>query len=378
MRLSPRGVLLLAYFLMVAAILLGAFAFARSAHAQEAQLWDSVRSSAYEWTCEDVDGTVLSGHTRQDKAVAACSNRTLADGIERMVRSGTYRIVRLQDPAPAPEPEPEPLPEPEPDPSAALVTFGPISNMVEYPADISALAQDDYRWEITFTVNSLPRDGLRAGLASRDASGQEAAGHLSVWLQSDGLIRVRNQDIAGGGETVLASTTVVVPGQQYQIIVSVEHGVGAGLWVDEALQAQGAGYGGADNGLGLVVGGLCSSCKEGVGPHAALDGTVFMAIYDDPMPLPQPIASLEVSWVAPTHRVADANGEVLPLGAGELTQIRLYQTQPGERQLVQGVDPDQSGHEVTDLIAGVNYCFAVTAISEAGESDDSAEACKVP
>ena len=64
-----------------------------------AQLWDSLRTGAYDFICETVEGVHVSGHTRQDKALAACSNAEIAavlvgDDTQYRVRPGaTYDII---------------------------------------------------------------------------------------------------------------------------------------------------------------------------------------------------------------------------------------------------------------------------------------------
>lgn len=344
---------------------------AMPAAAQEpTEYWDSVRESRYEWTCEDAGGNVLSGHTRQDKAEVACSNRALSDGLTYYVRSGVYRIFRINDPVttpPVPEPEPEPIPVP--DPGDAQVKFGPVSEITQYPATISALAQDNFRWEITFTLNRIRR---QVGLVSRDESGQAERGHLSVWVES-GTITVRHQDIAGGAESVkLESTTLVEAGREYAITVSVSSDAGIALFVDGILEdSNSIAFGLAGNNLPLTLGGLCSRCAPGVGPNAAIDGRVYLEIHGEPMELPQP-ASFELMWTNPTERVDGA--ALLP---GEIMAINLYQTSPGGRNLIARVDPDDSGYEVTGVQPGVEYCFVATAVAN-GESDDSNIACGIP
>jgi len=58
------------------------------------QTIETTREDAIEWTCEDAAGTILSNHTRQDKAQSACTNRALADpGTPYFFRPSAYRVV---------------------------------------------------------------------------------------------------------------------------------------------------------------------------------------------------------------------------------------------------------------------------------------------
>lgn len=75
---------------------------------------DSIRQTPYDYACVDGNGTVLSGHQRQDKAITACQNRKLADpegtydvqgGRWRMIAEAEAGIVIV---APPSEPPPEP------------------------------------------------------------------------------------------------------------------------------------------------------------------------------------------------------------------------------------------------------------------------------
>ena len=349
------------------------------ANAQEVS---SIRDSSSEWQCETRDGTVLSSHTRQDKAFQACFNRALASGDTFIVRGGTFRVsasgvARQPDPPPPPPPppvEPDPPPPVEP-PGGVLVSFGPTSDLIVYPAEISALKRDRVRWQITFSLNSLPDINNLMGLASRDEIRQPEAGHLSIWVDSAGLIHVRHQDIAGGAPSVsLVSLTTVVAGNEYRISVSIDIDAGMGLFVDGVLEdSSPVAFGLTGNDLPLVVGGLCLRCTAdgSVGPDRAADGTVFVEIFADPLSLPEP-ASIELTWTNPTLYEDET---VLDLS--ELTSINLFQIVPGPRRLLVQQDPDVSGYEVTGLLAGVEYCFVATATAGL-ESDDSNGVCKTP
>ncbi len=378
MKITPAKAMMIFIGLCIVALLFGAYGLAQAAEVS------SIRDSRYEWQCEDANGTLISGHTRQDKAFQSCINRSLETGETFYVRGGTFRVTAtgLTDPTPTPTPDPDPVPDPDPPPdpppSGAMVSFGPVTAPVQYPASISALQQDRFRWEIVFTLNSLPigSDGAM-GLASRDQHGQVEKGHLSVWVTGGGAVRVRHQDIAGGAPSIqLDSSTIVVPGTEYKITVSISVDDGFGLFVNGVLEASSPlAFGLASNNLPLVVGGLCSLCTvDGtVGPNRPVDGSVFMEIWDDPLSIPTPTASTQLTWTNPTERADNTL-----LDPGELTAIAAYQVSPGRRILLASVAPDVSGYEVTGLYAGTEYCFVATAISIHGASEDSNIRCKVP
>ena len=339
-------------------LLLSATAFSQ----EPIEYWDSVRNSQYEWTCENAAGDVLSGHTRQDKAEVACSNRALTDGLTYYVRSGVYRVFRLRDPMPPVEPPVEPPIDPT-DP----LTFGPVTAPTEYPNSISALAQDAARWEITFTLNTVTGS---FGLASRDQYGRSEAGHLSVWVEN-GTLMVRHQDIAGGVPDVTLQSSGIETGIEYVATVSFARNVGIGLWLDGVFVMSSAdAFGTAGNTLSLIVGGLCTRCSaDGVtGPDRPIDGTVAMAIYDTPLELPQPTASVELNWTLPTQYEDDT---ALPPGIPD--QISIYHANP--RVMIAALDGESITYEVTDLFPG-EYCFVATAWDGLIESRNSNVSCK--
>lgn len=51
------------------------------------------RVGACDWTCADAAGAQLSCHVRVDRAITACANRSLADGLEYRVIPAEYRVV---------------------------------------------------------------------------------------------------------------------------------------------------------------------------------------------------------------------------------------------------------------------------------------------
>ncbi len=382
-----------------------ASAICLTAVAQESPRVSSIRDSQYEWQCETSNGDLISGHTRQDKANESCFNQALANpGTVYIVRAGTYRISATVPDAPPPpppdppvDPDPDPPvdPPPDPGPDDPLVTFGPVTSLTEYPSMVS-MQRDSFRWAITFTANSLvnkqagvARSATQAGLASRDQYGQNQKGHLTVYVEDEGTgdhrVHVRNQDIDGGGPTtVLTGTTQIVPGQQYQVVVSLDEGTGIGLFVDGQLEdSSTVAYGLADNDLGLVVGGSCSQCDDAPDappdriPGRAIDGTTYMEIWAEPLELPAPVSST-LQWQAPTHyedcdpdAPAENCGE--PIGPGELTDFNIYLTQP-EDELLRTVAGDVSSYEYVTTRDGL-HCFEVTAVAGL-ESDRSDEACR--
>jgi hypothetical protein len=370
--MKVKTAIILFFFLCIGAVLLGAFALATAAEVE------SVRDSQYEWTCEDAAGNVISGHTRQDKAFQSCYNAALASGEVFYVRGGSFRVTatgtETQPPEPPIDPDPPPDPPP-PDPaSKPQVTFGPVSALTEYPATIGALKQNTFRWEVTFTLNSLPATG-RMGLASRDQSGTKQVGHLSLWVEA-GQLTLRHQDACvncgGSGEEFRLTAGPIVAGTEYVAVVSMSNSEGTSLWLDGELQASDPRSWGLDkNSLPLIVGGLCSSCDPNAvppkGPASPIDGTVYMEIWDDALPLPQPVA-VELRWQNPTQYVDGTS-----IGPGELTEIRLYR----DGVMLAGVDPDVAVYEVTGLVPGNTYCFEATAVA-IEESERSNQICRSP
>jgi len=326
----------------------------------------SIRDSSHEWYCETATGTMISGHTRQDKAFQSCMNRALQDGATYFVRGGTYRVSASLDLPPVVEPPPvEPPPEPPPDDSP-LVTFGPVTSITQYPNTISALARDAFRWEITFTLNTS--SGIQ-GLASRDENGTRTAGHLSIWVDNGTLI-VRHQDDLLP-QVQLQATTAIVAGVAYVAVVSVEAGVGISIHLDGALEASDPNaFSLAGNDLPLTLGGLCTRCNDPndatIGPDRPIDGTVSMAIYADPLGMPD--GSVMLNWINPTE---DEDGDALPAGIPD--RISIYREQP--RELVTHLDGEAIAYEVTRLTPG-EHCFVATAWNSTVQSADSNTSCK--
>lgn len=272
-------------------------------------------------------------------------------------------------------PPPPPPPPPPPD-DGPLVTFGPVNSIVSYPNDISALKQDFFRWEITFTLNDT--SGTQ-GLASRDESGATEAGHLSVWI-ANRFITMRHQDIKDGHASVrIQSLNTIVANREYKVIVSVDTDNGIGLFVDGVLQGSDPwAVGTTGNDLPLIVGGLCTTCKslpdETVGPSRPIKGTVYMEIWDDPLPLPVPIVgTATLGWTLPTE-----NTDGTPLAPGDLTAINIYTVEgaTGAAPTFLIAAPGDSTTYIVDNLPAGEHCFRVTAAAGSAESNFSNTECK--
>jgi hypothetical protein len=352
---------------MMAVIIILAALLADSAMGAEVS---SVRSSQYEWQCEDSDGNLISGHTRQDKAFQSCINQALATGETYFVRGGEFRVTATGSTAPPPDPDPDPAPDPDPPPTgeSPQIAFSATTGIISYPNSISALAQDAFRWELTFTLNDTA--GIQ-GLASRDENGQTDPGHLSIWVDNGRLI-ARHQG-PSGEQSVIEASTPIQAGVEYVAVISVAAGVGFGIMLDGDLEAQAAeAWGTAGNDLPLILGGLCTRCQPdgSVGPDRQINGEVALAIYDAPLVLPVPVVgSVILNWINPTE---DEDGE--PLEAGVPDKVSVYGSQP--RRLVANLDGESIAYEVAPL-GGGEHCFVVTAWNAFTQSEDSNEVCKV-
>jgi hypothetical protein len=332
----------------------------------------SVRQGTYDWECQRADGTRVSGHTRQDKAFQSCFNEALSTSEDTYVVGGRYRVSVTGAPTTPPPVEPlppDPEPEPEPPPTEGpLLTLGPIDMIIEYP-NLSAFEQDSFHWVARVTFNN-DDPSIRQGIVSRDESGQADAGHLSIWWDAD-QIRVRNQDISGGGPaTSLAAPLDPVIGQEYEITLSMSAN-GIGLFIDGALvDSNPVAYGLTGNTLPLVLCGNRSRVSATApNPDNPFDGTCALEIWDDPLELPTPIVgSATLQWVPPTE---DVENQPLPIGMPD--RFSVYSMNP--RTLIVSVDGEDTDYEVSNLSAGT-HCFVVTAWAETLESDDSNQGCK--
>jgi len=345
---------------------------------------ESIRDSQYEWQCETQAGMVISGHTRQDKAFQSCINHALADGQVYIVRGGTYRIKAENGspPEPPPDPEPEPPDPPQEHGDVPLVTLGPVSEATEYPPDISAFQQDEFRWVIDFTINQFhdkqpgePRSATVQGLVSRDESGQNEKGHISVWTEDiatgDHRVRVRHQDIRNGSPSIqLQSSSSLKAGQEHEVVLSVSVAGGISLFLDGVLEASAThAFGLAGNNLPLALGAMRSRYNQHstppVGLGSEISGTVKLEIWDDPLPPPEP-NSASLMWSNPTQRV-----DGTPLSSGEIGRTEVLLA--GERIAI--VEGDVSGYEFVTWAQG-EHCFTARTVDTDGRrSDDSNRAC---
>jgi hypothetical protein len=129
-------------------------------------------------------------------------------------------------------------------------------------------------------------------------------------------------------------------------------------------------YGLTGNDLPLTLAGLCTKCNDPndptIGPDRPADGEVAMAIYADPLPLPDGTAML--NWTLPTEDVDNQ-----PLPEGVPTDIAIYGLNP--RQQIAKLDGEATAYEVIGLAPG-EHCFVATAWNGALESADSNTACR--
>ena len=344
----------------------------------DAQEVSSIRDSQHEWACETENGGFISGHTRQDKAFQSCYNAALSDpGRIYIVRGGTFRVTANAGSA-TPPPTETPTDPPVDPPSDSAdpvtrpqVTFGPIAVPVEYEG-ISAFRQDRFRWEITANFNDVT-SGKRQGIVSRDESGQNDKGHLSVWFDA-GYIHVRNQDKFGNQPSInLKSSTGPIEGEDIQITLSVADGIGIGLWINGELEDwHPNAFGLADNNLPLL---LCANRSRhtldqggNVGIDNPLDGTCYLEIWDDDYEISGPL-SADLQWEAPTRYEDDE-----PIEINDLSDYRIYMTEP-ESIHIATVEGDVTGYEYVTTTQG-RHCFYVTAVARTKESQPSNTACK--
>jgi len=130
---------------------------------------------------------------------------------------------------------------------------------------------------VSGTVNSL---GTIQGLFSRDESGTTASGHVSISIQTDGTVKLRNQGVVGDTEIVLISPEPVTVGRPFIIGANIAP-EGTQLFVDGVLVgANPAHYPLSDNDLPLVVAGGCWSCTPADRtPHHPIDGSVAVKAF---------------------------------------------------------------------------------------------------
>lgn len=191
---------------------------------------------------------------------------------------------------------------------------------------------------------------------------------------------------------VLNSTTQILPGVQYQVIVSVEAGIGIGLFVNGVLEASDPwAVGTTGNTLPLTLGAICTTCDDSAVPPVswkdAIDGIVSLKIWDDPLDLGLN-GSVVLNWVPPTEYMdcdpsipsEQQEGCGGPLEPEYPDQFGIYKvTAPNgviERTQIALLDGEDTSYEVSSLIAG-EHCFVATAFAgPTNESNDSNIACK--
>lgn len=247
-----------------------------------------------------------------------------------------------------------------------MLTFGPTDVPITYPETISALSQDVFQWQITFTLTDTT---IISGLVSRDEYGQVDPGHLTVWVEN-GVINVRNQDIAGGApNAVLQSTTIVMPDVEYVISVSMDVGVGIGLFVNGIHEASSpVAFGLTGNNLPLVLGARCQTCTDTNGPTNPIQGTVYLEIIDVALPIPPPIVgAVMLNWEPSVEYEDDT-----PILPGELTDYFIYNA--ADASFVAAVDGEDTAYEVSGLSSGT-HCFVATAVANSRESLHSNTVC---
>jgi hypothetical protein len=90
--------------------------------------------------------------------------------------------------------------------------------------------------------------GIGAGMVSRDETGQNTPGHLTVWYTAEGRFATRLQDVSAGGQMTRCGAEELVPGTWYHVGVNFGGGGDFELWVDgvEQLATGLVLYGGGD------------------------------------------------------------------------------------------------------------------------------------
>jgi WD40 repeat protein len=112
--------------------------------------------------------------------------------------------------------------------SDTAVRFDGSNSYVEIPHD-DAYLLDDGSLQLWFNFAANP--SLRQGIWSKDANGYVTGGHLSVFLQTDGSLRVRLQ---GQSSDDNVNSSALTPGQWHHVIVTFGSR-GMELYVDGTL-----------------------------------------------------------------------------------------------------------------------------------------------
>jgi hypothetical protein len=161
-----------------------------------------------------------------------------------------------------------------------LERFGPIIDPVVIPSNTNIKYTRFF--DVRATINAI---GSKQALLSRDENGQEQSGHLTLFLDADGKVTVRNQGPAGAGTVTLAADAPVVVGQPFRVGLTIGP---AGLFL--YLDGEQIGYSEeywplSGNDLPLVIGDTCwgekrDACRAADRQSAMpFDGTIEVDLY---------------------------------------------------------------------------------------------------
>ncbi len=117
--------------------------------------------------------------------------------------------------------------------SALLRNDGGVFNGLRYDRipHQADLAQAAGTWAFTFTADSV--GGLERALLSKDHTGFENGGHLDIWIDSSGYLRVRFQSVDGQEELKYKDETIVA-GEAYTVAFTFDKNA-IQLYVNGAL-----------------------------------------------------------------------------------------------------------------------------------------------
>jgi len=117
-----------------------------------------------DWICADTQSVQLSCHVRVDRAITACANRSLADGLEYRVRPAEYRVqatITVTEPVAAVTLTwDSPTTYTDGSPLTALLTF-PVYLMADGPLQIGETNALTFAWQppgpgtYTFAVSAV-------------------------------------------------------------------------------------------------------------------------------------------------------------------------------------------------------------------------------
>lgn len=224
-------------------------------------------------------------------------------------------------------------------------------------------------WEIEYDLLGEPSGNL--GLISRDQTGQAQAGHLDVYIDSDGFINVRMQGL-NSGLVILKSTVKAVNGFNRVGIKRTPDLVTLylnGFEQDSTTEV----YPTNGNDLPLVIGASCQSCTgQAVGTKwsAPMDVTVRITLENEPeSPVdPEPpglplVYEATARWSAPTEWT-----DGTPIAAGTVISYKAYYgTTSGvyDRTIEMG---NNTNMKKFDLEVGFTYYLVATATIDGKES----------